>query len=112
MTPVLMFEMELAVNVQQKTKGKPLIYDLGRPFTAHDVRKLRLCEMCGRLGYLPQMLTLDSKNYHGGCLVQTMTHEQVLALPPEQISKLRLNETGVELMTKLLDQTDSQRDDS
>lgn len=104
--------MELAVNVQQKSKSTPRIYDIGRPFTAHDVRKLRLCEMCGKLGYLPQMLTLDSKNYHGGCLVSTMTDEQVLALPPEQIAKLRLNEIGVELMTKLLDQTDSQRGDS
>lgn len=80
------------------------IYDLGHPFTAHDVRKLRLCATCGRLGYLPQMLTLNSKNHHGACIVATMTHEQVLGLPTEQAAKLRLNETGPELMNKLLDQ--------
>jgi hypothetical protein len=56
------------------------------------------------------MLTLNLKasdakprSCHGSCVVNSMSHEEVLALPPEERQKLRLNETGQELMLKLLD---------
>jgi len=82
-----------------------LVYDIGRPFTAHDVRKLRPCAMCNQIGYLPQMLTLEGKNYHSACIAASMSHDEILALPFDEMTKLRLNETGPELMMKMLDRT-------
>lgn len=82
---------------------------------AHDVRHLRLCTTCGSIGDRREMLELPeglvsakgepvkSGLHHGLCVTQTLTHEAILALPPEQRSKLRLSETGWELMRKLLD---------
>lgn len=80
-----------------------LIYDIGRPFTAHDVRKLRPCAMCSHIGFLPQMLTLGGEHYHSACIASSMSHDEILALPYDEMTKLRLNETGVELMSKMLD---------
>lgn len=44
--------------------------------------------------------------YHGVCVLKMHSHEQVLALPASERSKLRLGETGVELMRKLMDAPD------
>lgn len=90
------------------------IYDLGRPMKAHDVRRLRPCALCGGIGFLPQMLTLALDDAvdapcHGSCVVRTRSHEDILALPREQRSRLRLNETGPELMRKLLDHRAAER---
>lgn len=73
------------------------------PFTAHDIRKLKPCVLCGNLGYLPYMLVIASGHAHGSCVVSSMTHEEILALPLEESKKLRLNQTGVDLMRKLVD---------
>ncbi|WP_157643313.1 hypothetical protein [Burkholderia ubonensis] len=91
---------------------RTLIYDLGRPFKAHDVRKLRKCVVCGAIGYEPQMLTLTLRgtmreHYHGTCVVRSMSHDEVLALPEAESAKLRLNETGPELMRKLMDRDEA-----
>lgn len=88
-----------------------LIYDIGRPFTAHDVRKLRPCALCNHAGYLPQMLVLEGKNYHSACIAVSMTREQILALPPDQSTKLRLNEIGRDLMMELLNRTEEGHSD-
>lgn len=80
-----------------------LIYDIGRKFTAHDIRKLRPCAMCNQIGYLPQMLTLDGKHYHSACIAKSLSPDEILALPYDEMTKLRLNETGPELMGKMLD---------
>lgn len=73
------------------------------PFKAHDIRKLRKCVVCGDLGYLTYMPILKSGPAHGTCVVATRTHDEILALPVEERGKLRLNQTGVQLMKKLVE---------
>ena len=83
-------------------------YDEAQLKTAHDVRRLRTCAGCGGIGHPEQMLSgLEAFGlagfHHGRCVVQLLTQKQVLALPSDQRHKLRLNDTGVELLRKLLD---------
>ena len=76
--------------------------------TAHDVRRLKTCSGCGGIGHTAQMLScLEAFGlagfHHGRCVVQLLTHEQVLALPSDQRDRLRPDDTGGELMRKLLE---------
>ncbi len=76
-----------------------------------DVRQLAMrlgtCASCGGTGDKRRLLSLVSIGiaglHHGTCAVKVLTPEQILALPCQQTEKLRLNETGVELMKQLLD---------
>jgi hypothetical protein len=72
------------------------------PVKAHDVRNLRPCAHCGGIGDKRDMLNLDGW-YHGICVVERFTHDEILALPGGERSKLRLCDTGPNLMRKLLD---------
>jgi len=79
--------------------------------TAHDVRRLVRCGLCGGLGDRSAMLTNLgcvglAGHLHGRCVVRHLTSEAVLHLPAGERSKLRLNDTGVELMRRLLDAAD------
>lgn len=87
-------------------KGVTILEDLDKlekSFTAHDVRKLKPCERCKGIGYGPVMLVLSDGHYHGVCVVEMLTNEEILALPKDERRKLRLNEAGVELMRKLVE---------
>jgi hypothetical protein len=86
--------------------------DLGRPLRAHDIRKLRTCRACDGIGFAPHMLEgvfgpsvrpEKPELYHGACVVQLLSREQILALPAEERNKLRLSETGPDLMRALMD---------
>lgn len=74
-------------------------------FTAHDVRKLRLCAVCDGVGHLDSLLKLPGFHglYHGECAVRMLTRTEVLALPDSERRKLTLADTGKDLMLQLLD---------
>jgi hypothetical protein len=76
-------------------------------FTAHDVRKLRVCAICDGIGHLDQMLTLPGwpagNLYHGECAVRMLKRAEVLTLPHSERRKLTLADTGKDLMLALLD---------
>lgn len=76
-------------------------------FTAHDVRKLRVCSICRGVGHLDTLLVLPGfpagSLYHGECAVRMLRRNEVLALPHSEKRKLTLADTGVDLMRELLD---------
>lgn len=83
-------------------------------FTAHDVRKLRLCAICDGVGHLDRMLSLDAIHgsdtsarghlYHGECAVRMLRRAEVLSLPLAEKQKLTLADTGLDLMRELVEQ--------
>jgi len=44
--------------------------------------------------------------HHGCCVVRLLTVEAVRALPSDELAKLTLADTGIELMQRLLDASD------
>ncbi|AQH05694.1 hypothetical protein A9R05_42510 (plasmid) [Burkholderia sp. KK1] len=76
---------------------------------AHDVRTLVRCASCGGVGNKPHMLSgLEAASglegwHHGICVVRRLGAEGVVKLPAAEREKLRLGDTGVELMRTLLD---------
>lgn len=70
-------------------------------------KRLATCASCGGHGDKRRMIDgleafgLDGL-HHGRCVVAQLTPEQVVSLSPEQTAHLRLNETGVDLMRRLL----------
>ena len=71
-------------------------------FTAHSVRKLRLCVACGGIGHKQSLLSLPSGLYHDDCVMAMFSHDEVLAMPPAERAKLRLCVTGTAFMRHLL----------
>jgi len=75
--------------------------------TAQDVRRLVRCGLCGGWGNRPAMLTnLDGAGlvgvFHGRCVVLRLSAEVLLQLPAEELAKLRVSDTGIALMRRLL----------
>ncbi len=81
------------------------ITDMKTRFTAHDVRKLRLCGACNGLGHLDRMLSVPGFPglYHGECSVRMLTRAEVLALPEIELRKLTLADAGMDLMREMVD---------
>lgn len=75
---------------------------------SHDVRHLTVCRFCAGLGDDREMLEIAHDNgpnlAHGRCVVERLSEAELMALPPPQLFRLRLSETGIELMKRLLDQ--------
>lgn len=65
---------------------------------AHDVRQLRLCKGCGRIGWAPDMIQTDGNDWHGDCLFKLIGVKGLRKLPKSEIGKFRLNEIGVRAM--------------
>jgi hypothetical protein len=72
---------------------------------AHDVRHLTVCCFCDHIGDSRRMLTLPGhlKPAHDRCVVHQMTHDEILALPADERSKITLGAAGIDLMRKLMD---------
>lgn len=72
---------------------------------AHDVRHLTVCCLCHNIGDKRRMLVLPGylKPAHDRCVVHHLTHSEILALPPDERSKITLGAAGPELMRKLMD---------
>jgi hypothetical protein len=70
--------------------------------TAHDVRQMRLCPLCRRLGLARDMILLDRGPVHGFCAARALTPEQLLQLPAAERGKLRVSDVGADLMRRLL----------
>jgi hypothetical protein len=70
--------------------------------TAHDVRQMRLCPLCRRLGLARDMILLDGAHLHGFCAARELAPEQLLQLPAEERAKLRISDVGAEVMRRLL----------
>lgn len=88
----------------------PKINDVPPLPKAHDIRHLAQCESCGGVGDDRRMLSGievfgAAGWHHGKCVVLRLTEEELLALPAAATGRLRLNETGRELMMKLLDRS-------
>lgn len=80
---------------------------MSQRFTAHDVRKLRLCAICNGVGHLDRLLTLPGwptgNLYHGECAVRMLDRAEVLALPESELRKLTLADTGMDLMREMVE---------
>jgi len=79
--------------------------------SVRDVRNLARCAACGRMGDRRRMLSNLGVSglhglHHGRCVVRLLTVETVLALPSDELAKLTLADTGIELMQRLLDAFD------
>lgn len=74
-------------------------------FTAHDVRKLRLCNICQKIGHADEMPVWSGHpgHYHGECLARMLRPHEVLALPESEQRKFRLSDVGADLMRRMLD---------
>lgn len=72
---------------------------------AHDVRHLRVCKHCGHLGDNRKMLQMKDGPWHDACVVQTLTHSQILQLPLVERDKITMGalQQDRELTHKLLD---------
>lgn len=71
---------------------------------AQDVRHLRLCTSCGRLGDGRKMLTIQLPGlFHDHCVVQLLSHDEILKLPEAEREKFTIGAVGPELMRKLID---------
>ena len=72
--------------------------------TAHDVRKLRSCAYCGRLGSSETMLDTSAKQWwHGRCFVKKFGVELLMVQDVDAISRLTLGDLGVDLMKRIMD---------
>jgi hypothetical protein len=72
--------------------------------TCHDVRKLRGCEYCHKMGLSTNMVQ-PSKGvfYHGRCFERKFDVERLLELPRDQVSRLTLGDLGVTLARAVVD---------
>lgn len=75
--------------------------------TAHDIRALARCGLCNGWGLRHELLTnLEPAGlvgaFHGRCVVLHLPPDAVLGLPSAERAKLRLNDTGTDLMRRLL----------
>jgi hypothetical protein len=55
--------------------------------TAHAIRRLTVCAICGGMGDRTLMI---SGSIHTSCAVETMTAKELLALPVKERGKIRL----------------------
>jgi len=84
---------------------------------AHDVRHLRMCEICGSLAddretirprgphfevHYPEKYNLKA-HWHPGCYVQKFGEDAVFILAAEERRKFRLCDVSRETMLKLLE---------
>lgn len=72
-------------------------------FTAHDVRRLRVCVACGGIDHDSRMLVLPTGLHHDACVVGMLTEDEILALPASERAKLSIGATGSRMMKRLLD---------
>lgn len=71
--------------------------------TAHDVRKLRTCAYCGKLGSSDAMLDTSPQYWwHGRCFKKKFGLERLLEEGDERLSRLTLGDLGVELMRQIV----------
>ena len=70
--------------------------------SAHDVRQMRLCPLCRRLGLARDMILLDGAHLHGFCAARALAPEQLLQLPAAERGKLRISDVGADLVRRLL----------
>lgn len=73
---------------------------------AHDVRHLRGCRKCGRLGDRRRMIVdpfgADAGTYHPACVLEVIGFDGVLKLPPADRGQFSLWDLGVAQMKQLL----------
>lgn len=72
---------------------------------AHDVRRLRICDVCNDLGDVNDMPTYNGASLHGGCILKQFGLEALLELPEDEVKKVRLGDVGATVMKVLLDRT-------
>lgn len=84
--------------------SKPKKYHNARLETVKDVRTLRECDLCTGLGHSNSMIVLDgtARYVHGRCFIASQGLDAFLALPREQIIKMRLDDIGSDAMKALL----------
>jgi hypothetical protein len=70
--------------------------------TAHDVRKLRGCQHCQQIGDVRFMLTIAGKLVHGGCALELVGVDGLLALPIKDQDRLTLGEIGSKAMRAIV----------
>jgi hypothetical protein len=93
----------------------PRINDVPPLAKARDIRHLVQCGSCGGVGDDRRMLSgLDIFGtagwHHGKCVELRLSEAELLALPAAATGRLRLNETGRDLMMKLLDRNSPHSD--
>jgi len=71
--------------------------------TAHDVRRLRVCQGCHGLGSTGQMIQLADDHWHTRCFRVRQGFKAVLALPLAQRDKFRMCDLTLREMQRLID---------
>lgn len=71
--------------------------------TAHDVRHLCVCSVCGNVGDDREMIPRHDARYHTKCFVENFGEALVERLPRAERDKFRLCDVSHEFMCKLLD---------
>lgn len=77
--------------------------------TCHDVRELRACHICTRLGDRRSMIQRGTKtnghasrHAHGRCFIKVFGMSEFLQLPRTETDKLQLDDIGVDAMKALM----------
>lgn len=83
-------------NVQSKRRFVPLIE------RAHDVRRLRVCLLCGTIGHVDYMLSNVEGDMHGSCFIEYHGIKQLLSFPSKETDKLCMADIGTDAMRFLL----------
>ena len=72
-------------------------------FTAHDVRRLRVCVTCGGIDHLSRMIVLPTGLHHDVCVVSLLTEDEILSLPETERRKFSIGAVGSRMMKRLLE---------
>lgn len=83
-------------SVQNKRRFLPLIE------RAHDVRRLRVCLLCGTLGHADYMLHNKEGDMHGSCFIEYHGEKCLLDMPTAETDKLCMADIGPDAMRFLL----------
>ena len=77
--------------------------------TAHDVRHLTTCCLCGQLGDDRDMAFINGEKHpaHGGCILKAGGIALLVSLPKSETGKLRLDDIGPDAMKALFDRSQS-----
>lgn len=72
--------------------------------TAHDVRKLRACYGCSKLGSKDSMISMPAGTaMHGRCFIAKFGIAKLLQQPREETDKLTLVDIGGDAMRRLIE---------
>ena len=87
--------------------GQIAVSKLVRVEKAHDVRTLRVCTHCGKLGNSDRMIDHGASWFHGRCFVAACGRKAFLALPRAKTNRLMWSDIGTDLMKALVKQVQS-----